>query len=53
MFLIDGDSRKQVASKLGISEHTVSDYLKTVYAKFSVNSRAELLSKFIAAETQV
>jgi DNA-binding CsgD family transcriptional regulator len=50
MFLIDGDSRKQVASKLGISEHTVSDYLKAVYAKFSVNSRAELLSKFISTK---
>lgn len=52
MLLLDGDSRKQVASKLGISDHTVSDYMKAVYAKFSVNSRAELLSKFIAADKQ-
>jgi DNA-binding CsgD family transcriptional regulator len=52
MFLIAGDSRKQVAKKLGISEYTASDYMKAIYTKFSVNSRAELLAKFIEAETE-
>jgi DNA-binding CsgD family transcriptional regulator len=51
MMLLGGDSRKQVANKLGISEHTVTDYLKAIYSKFSVNSRAELLSKFVSSET--
>ncbi|MDX1925337.1 MAG: helix-turn-helix transcriptional regulator [Pirellulaceae bacterium] len=49
--LIQGDSRKEVAAKLGLSEHTVGDYLKEIYRKFGVNSRAELLSKFINAST--
>ncbi len=47
MFLINGDSRKEVARKLDLSEYTVSDHLKEIYRKFGVNSRAELLSKFI------
>jgi transposase len=40
MFLISGDSRKQIAQKLNLSEHTVSDYLKEIYRNFGVNSRA-------------
>ncbi len=46
-YLIQGDSRKEVARKLGLSEHTISDYLKEIYRKFGVRTRAELLSKFI------
>jgi len=48
IFLLGGDSRKEIARKLGLSEHTVGDYLKEIYKRFSVNSRAELLSQFIA-----
>jgi DNA-binding CsgD family transcriptional regulator len=47
MFLLGGDSRKEVAAKLKLSTHTVADYLKIIYRKLRVNSRAELLSKFI------
>jgi len=47
MLLMGGDSRKQVAAKLRLSEHTVADYLKEIYRKLGVNSRAELLAKFI------
>jgi len=50
VYLIQGDSRKEVARKLGLSEHTVGDYLKEIYRKFEVNSRAELLSKFIQSQ---
>lgn len=50
IYLMKGDSRKQVAHKLRLSEHTVTDYLKEIYRKFNVNSRAELLAKFIAQE---
>jgi DNA-binding CsgD family transcriptional regulator len=48
MFLLNGDSRKEIARKLSLSEHTVSDYLKAIYRKFGVNSRTELLAKFIS-----
>lgn len=47
LLLLGGDSRKQVAAKMNLSEHTVADYLKEIYRKFNVSSRAELLSKFI------
>ncbi|WP_193213236.1 response regulator transcription factor [Luteolibacter marinus] len=44
--LIQGASRKEIASHLGISIHTVSGYCKELYAKFKVNSHAELVSRF-------
>jgi DNA-binding CsgD family transcriptional regulator len=43
-----GDSIKQIAQKLKLSEHTVGDYMKQIYKAFSVNSRAELLAQFIS-----
>jgi DNA-binding CsgD family transcriptional regulator len=49
LLLLGGDSRKQVAAKLQLSEHTVADYLKEIYRKLGVSSRAELLAKFIPA----
>jgi DNA-binding CsgD family transcriptional regulator len=49
--LIDGDSRKRISTKLQLSEHTIIDYLKAIYRKFKVKSRAELLSLFISPET--
>ena len=45
--LLSGKSRKAVAQQLTLSTHTVADYLKQIYAKLDVNSRAELLAKFI------
>jgi len=47
-FLLTGDSRKEIAAKLKLSEHTVGDYLKQIYKRFTVNSRSELLAQFIA-----
>jgi FixJ family two-component response regulator len=46
-FLLAGDSLKEVAQKLGLSEHTVGDHVKQIYKHFSVSSRAELLAHFI------
>jgi FixJ family two-component response regulator len=46
--LLAGDSLKEVAQKLGLSEHTVGDYVKGIYKHFSVSSRAELLAHFIS-----
>ncbi|MBI1337850.1 MAG: hypothetical protein GC164_12940 [Phycisphaera sp.] len=45
--LIAGDSEKQVAYRLGISQHTVHNYVKAIYKHFEVSSRAELLARFI------
>lgn len=47
LLLMGGDSRKQVAAKLQLSEHTVATYLKEIHRKFGVHSRAELLAQFI------
>ncbi len=45
--LLDGDSEKQAARHLGISQHTVHDHVKLLYKTFNVASRGELLAKFI------
>src|SRR5271170_4582184 len=43
--LLDGDSEKQVARKLSLSKHTVHVYVKALYRRYGVSSRAELLAK--------
>lgn len=40
---------KQVANRLGISEFTVRSYLKTVYAKLGVRTRAALVFRYMKA----
>lgn len=45
--LLQGDSEKQVASKLGLSKHTVHEYVKMLYQQLGVNSRGELLSQWV------
>jgi DNA-binding CsgD family transcriptional regulator len=50
LFLLAGDSAKQVAQKLGLSEFTVGDHVKRIYKHFSVSSRVELLAHFISGE---
>ena len=47
--LLDGHSRKEIAIRLGISIHTVSDYVKQIYAAFGVQSHAELIRRFTAS----
>jgi DNA-binding CsgD family transcriptional regulator len=46
--LLQGDSEKQVARRLKLSAHTVHVYVKTLYRKMNVNSRGELLAKFVS-----
>ena len=43
--LARGYSVKECAQKLGISHHTVSGYVKEIYRKLQVNSRAEAAIK--------
>lgn len=47
IYVLGGDSRKEIARKLGLSEHTVSDYLKRLHKHFGVKSRGALLAHFI------
>jgi DNA-binding NarL/FixJ family response regulator len=43
--LLGGDSEKEVAAKLGLSQHTVHIHVKNLYKRLSVCSRAELMAK--------
>lgn len=44
--LLDGLSEKEIAAELGLSPHTVHDYVKSLYRTFRVRSRAELHAHF-------
>lgn len=43
--LLEGDSEKQVAIKLGIGRHTVHVYVKSLYRRLGVCTRGELCRK--------
>lgn len=43
--LLAGDGEKQVATKLGLSRHTVHQYVKMLYRELEVSSRAELMAR--------
>jgi DNA-binding CsgD family transcriptional regulator len=45
--LLQGDSEKQVALHLGLSRHTIHEYVKTLYRQLGVSSRGELLARFV------
>jgi DNA-binding CsgD family transcriptional regulator len=47
--LLAGDGEKQIAGHLGLSRHTVHVYIKALYRCFGVNSRGELLARFVAS----
>ena len=49
--LVDGQSVKQVAYQLGLSPHTVNDHCKAIHRRFGVNSRGELLRRFMTGKT--
>ncbi|MBA4067977.1 MAG: hypothetical protein C0501_30595 [Isosphaera sp.] len=45
--LLEGDGDKQVANRLGISAYTVNQYVKVIFAHFGVQSRTELLARWV------
>ncbi|MDY3561913.1 helix-turn-helix transcriptional regulator [Gemmata sp. JC673] len=45
--LLEGDSDKQIAARLGLSRYTVNQYAKVIFAHFGVASRAELLARWV------
>ncbi len=42
--LLSGDGDKQIAARLGLSVHTIHEYVTALYRRFDVHSRAELFS---------
>ena len=53
LLLLAGDSKKQIAHKLELSYHTVDDYVKQLHDRYEVQSRGELLARFLAGEASV
>jgi DNA-binding CsgD family transcriptional regulator len=45
--VLEGDSDKQIARRLGISGYTVNQYTKVLYRHFGVQSRTELLARWV------
>lgn len=45
--LLAGDSEKQVAAHMGLSQHTVHVYVKALYRRYGVSSRGELLARWV------
>ena len=45
--LLKGESVKEAAGHLHLSARTVEDYVKSLYRKHGVHSRAELLARFV------
>lgn len=43
--LLSGSAEKQIAMKLGLSRHTVHNYVKALHKRFDVSSRGELMAK--------
>jgi len=46
-FLMKGFTYKEVAAQLGLSVTTINEYIKNIYHKTSVHSKAELVSLFL------
>jgi DNA-binding CsgD family transcriptional regulator len=47
--LAEGASEKQIALKLGLSQHTVHNYVKALHQRLGVSSRGELLARISQA----
>jgi DNA-binding CsgD family transcriptional regulator len=47
--LLAGHSIKEIAASLGLSFHTVAEYVRGVYRAYGVRSRGELLARFVAS----
>jgi DNA-binding CsgD family transcriptional regulator len=45
--LLGGQSEKEIARELGVSVHTVHEYVKDLHRRLGVNSRGELLARFL------
>jgi DNA-binding CsgD family transcriptional regulator len=46
LLLTEGQTRKEIAHAMSISENTVASYVKDIYRHFEVHSQTELVKKF-------
>lgn len=49
--MLAGDSEKQIARTLGLSRHTIHEYIRALYRELGVCSRAELMARFVIRES--
>jgi DNA-binding CsgD family transcriptional regulator len=52
-YILAGDTERQAAEKMGLSVHTVHDYVKSLYLHFGVSSRTELLARWVQEGGQI
>ncbi len=45
--LLEGLADKEIAERLGISPHTVNQYIKSIFRRFGVHSRTALLARLL------
>ena len=45
--VLQGASEKETADRLGLSTHTVHQYMKALYRSFGVHTRSELMARFL------
>jgi DNA-binding NarL/FixJ family response regulator len=45
--LAEGHAYKQIADRLGVSIHTVRNYIRRIYEKLHVRSRTEAVAKYL------
>jgi len=48
--LLQGKTYRTIAGELNISENTVKYYVKNIYSKFNIQSRAELITLMLKKE---
>ncbi len=48
--LLQGYSRKEIASALTLSIHTVGDYIAEIYKRFEVHSQTDLVRRFLVGD---
>ena len=51
-WLLTGASEKEIAAALGLSVHTVHQYIKAIYRSHKVRSRAQLMARLAAGRPQ-
>jgi DNA-binding CsgD family transcriptional regulator len=50
LLMLSGRSEKQIALQIGLSHHSVHQYIKSLYVKFKVDSRAAFMSLWLDEE---
>jgi DNA-binding CsgD family transcriptional regulator len=50
LLLVAGQSRRDISQNLGLSEHTINDYVKEIFGIFGVNSQAQLVARFLSGD---